>query len=134
MRALGVDFGLKRVGLALSDPEMIIASPWKTIEWENFDNLINEIIELIHENDIGVVVIGRPLHLSGEESEMSDRAHQFALSLSQQNSEFEIVELDERLTSKEAERALQVSGVKTGHNKAAVDAIAASLILQTYLE
>ncbi|HDR91131.1 MAG TPA: Holliday junction resolvase RuvX [candidate division Zixibacteria bacterium] len=134
MRALGIDFGLRRVGLALSDPEMIIASPLKTIEWDDYDSLVREISELIIEKEVGTVVIGKPLHLSGQISEMAEKAQQLGASLLQMNSHVKIIEMDERLSSKEAERALQTAGVKTGHNKAAVDTIAASLILQTYLD
>jgi len=134
MRALGIDFGLKRVGLALSDPEMIIASPFKTIKWDDYDSLIREISELIAEKEVGTVVIGKPLHLSGQISEMAEKAANLGHDLLEQNPTIKIIEMDERLTSKEAERALQTAGVKTGHNKAAVDAIAASLILQIYLD
>ncbi len=134
MRALGIDFGMKRVGLALSDPEMIIASPWKTIEWLDIEKLAEEINSLIEEKNVGIVVIGKPIHLSGDESEMSEQVNDFIRILSSKIGDVSIIEMDERLTSREAERALQISGVRTGHNKAAVDAIAASLILQTYLE
>ena len=134
MRALGVDFGLRRVGLALSDPEMVIAFPYITLEWSNFDELITEIIKIIEEKSIGVVVVGKPIHLSGQPSEMSEYASKFGDALVARNPEIKIVQMDERLTSKEAERALQTAGIKTGHNKAAVDSIAASLILQTYLD
>ncbi|MGC9315781.1 MAG: Holliday junction resolvase RuvX [bacterium] len=134
MRALGIDFGLRRVGLALSDPEMIIASPYNTIIWDDYESLVREISELIAEKEVGTVVIGKPLHLSGQISEMAEKAANLGHDLLEQNPTITIIEMDERLSSKEAERALQTAGVKTGHNKAAVDAIAASLILQTYLD
>jgi len=134
MRCLGIDFGLARVGLALSDPEGIIASPLKAIEWSDIHVLVTEIAEIISEKAVGTIVIGDPIHLSGEDSEISDQARAFAKILAERFPDLKIVHIDERLTTKQAERTLREAGIRTGHNKATVDAVAASLILQTYLD
>jgi putative holliday junction resolvase len=133
-RCLGIDFGLTRVGLAVSDKEGIIAQPIGVIIWKTPEELISEIKKIVTNRAIEVIVIGNPIHLSGDQSEMSLLASEFAKKLHNEFNEMKIVLLDERLSSAQAARCLREAGEKPGRNKPALDAISASLILQSFLE
>ncbi len=132
-RCLGIDFGKKRVGLAISDPEGIIAQPFGAIEWDDLDELIGHLKAIALEKHVETVVVGHPIYPSGDDSEMSREVGNFAERLRQALSDVKIVLVDERYSSKEAEAAIRETGKKPSRDKAAVDAVAASLILQTYL-
>ena len=124
---------MKRVGLALSDPDGVIAQPHGIIEWGDLDELIGRIKTVVLEKRVGTIIIGHPVYLSGDESEMSRRTEDFAERLREALPDGKIILVDERFTSKEAETAIRETGGKPSRDKAAVDAVAASLILQRYL-
>ena len=118
MRYLGIDYGEKRIGLALSDEEGRIAFPHGTA------SRFEEVVEAVYRERVGAVVIGLPLTLSGEASEETASARSFAARLGKAV-QLPIAFEDERFTSKIAER-------HTPKEKA--DASAAALILQSYLD
>lgn len=133
-RYLGIDFGLTRVGLAISDPSGTIAQPLKAITFDNFKDLIEQIVAIIDEKGISHIVIGNPLHLSGENSEMSDVVKKFSENLSNSIPNIKLSFIDERFSSKEARRTISECGGKPSMSKGQVDAISAALILSIYLE
>ena len=131
-RALGIDFGEKRVGLALSDRLSLIASPYKTLFYNTENDLISEIKKIVFEKKIKIFVIGLPLNLKGEDSAQTKKVRKFKKHLSKLN--LPIVYEDERFSSIIAKNSLVLQNVKTGHNKSEIDRTAAAIILQQYLD
>lgn len=132
-RILGIDYGKTRVGLALSDPLHIIASPFKTIRFHNIEQLLSEIVEIIDKNEVELIVVGKPISLSGKITEMTKNTKHFIEKLKCKIN-VPLQEIDERLSSVEAIKSLHERGIKTGHNKAKVDSTAAAIILQRFLD
>lgn len=133
-RYLGIDFGLVRVGLALSDSMGIIAQPWRTIPNEGLEPLIERICEIIHDESISDIVFGKPLHLSGDDSPILLKVKELSTELSRRFPDVGLHFIDERFTSVEAGNAIHALGGKPSRDKAKVDSIAASLILQAFIE
>ncbi len=130
-RLLGVDYGRKRIGLALCDPDRRIASPLETIP--NNPQMILRLRKLVAENAVVGMVVGLPLHANGQESEMSAEARGFATWLSEQT-QLPVVMWDERYTSAAAESALLEAHLTKGQRRVRVDRIAAQMLLQTFIE
>jgi len=131
-RILAIDYGEKKVGLALSDPMKIIAKPYKTIINESDDKLINDLNNIIIDKNIDEIVIGLPLTMKNTFSKQTDNVTRF-INLLKNKINVKVVVVDERLSSIEAKRSLVNQGIKTGHNKKEVDMTAAALFLQSYL-
>ena len=131
-RALGIDFGEKRVGLALSDRLKLIASPYKTINYVSENDLISRIKKIVFEKEIKIFVLGLPLNMKGEDSAQTKKVRKFKKLLSILN--LPIVYEDERFSSIIAKNSLVLQNVKTGHNKSDIDKTAAAIILQQYLD
>lgn len=135
-RVLGIDFGERRVGLALSDPSATIAQPLPTLTRRAGKRPpIAAITEIIRQQQVERVVVGLPLNLAGAETEWTATVRDFAATL-QQRAGVPVEFLDERLTSVQAERAVRASGLKRSdrEQKHRVDAAAAVLLLQMYLD
>ncbi len=132
-RILGIDYGERRIGLAISDPMGIIAKPFKTLDRKIIPDYISEILDIVVAQDIHKIVVGLPLTLKGEYSSQTKVVQDFIDKL-MQTGETSVVHIDERLSSVAAERSLQEQGVKTGHEKGRVDETAAAIILQEYLD
>ena len=133
MRLLGIDPGLRRVGVALSDEDGRIAMPLTTLARTGDAALVSALAALVAEHAVGVVVVGLPLRLDGTESDSSRRARKLAAALGAQVAA-ELVLWDERLSTAQAERALREGGVRGRDKKAVVDQVAATLILQSFLD
>ena len=131
-RALGIDFGEKRVGLALSDKLKLIASPYKTIYYVSENDLISKIKKIVFEKEIKVFVLGLPLNMKGEDSAQTKKVRRFKRLLS--ILKLPIFYEDERFSSLIAKNSLVLQNVKTGHNKSEIDRTAAAIILQQYLD
>jgi len=130
-RALGVDLGARRVGLALSDPQRIISSPYTTIPMKSETLLVRDLMRLCAERGVSLVVIGLPLSADGSEGPGCVRAHRIAEAL---HAGGVVVKLqDERWSSRDAEEIMRETGKRRRTSKEKVDAIAASLILSEYL-
>lgn len=134
MRALGIDFGLRRVGIALSDPLRIVASRHSTLIWngKDLDALLERIFLLCEENQVNTIVVGYPLRTDGNKSPMTDLTVSFAERLREGGRE--VVLVDERYTSLIAGQILQETKKNKGRDKGLIDRIAAEIILQDYLE
>lgn len=128
MRCLGIDYGRRRIGLALSDPTLLIATPLVIIENRGIKKTVLQIWDIIQKNDVKQVVVGLPLHANGDESEMSREARQFGNIFEKLGLPVEYV--DERYTSYEAETMIG----KQRQSKNLIDKVAASIILQIYLD
>ncbi len=129
-RVLGVDYGTKRVGLALSDSLGITAQPLDVVARE----LVVEYIQkLVQSSDVGKIIIGLPTGLGGGESDSAIGARSLADEISEATSvplEF----IDERFTSRMAESALLESGMKRRERRSTLDKVAAAIFLQDYLD
>jgi putative Holliday junction resolvase len=135
VRVLGVDLGSKRIGLAISDEEEAFAFPAGILDSRGRKRDIDALRELIVEKQIGRAVLGLPIHMDGRRGPEAEKAIRFAADLSKA-AEIPVDTLDERWTSREAERLLQPASGKRGakrRKKGAVDEMAASIILRTYL-
>ncbi len=128
MRCLGIDYGRRRIGLALSDPTLLIASPLVIIENRGIKKTVLQILDIIKKHDVHQIVVGLPLHANGDESEMSREARQFGEVFTALGYPVEFV--DERYTSFEAESIIG----NNPQSKKLIDKVAASIILQIYLD
>ena len=132
-RFLAIDFGEKRVGLALSDPMKIIAKPFKTIFYSNQNDLINKIALIIKDEKIEKIILGLPKGLKGNNTSQTNIVIEF-FNYIKDKIDTPIVMEDERLSSVSAKKSLILQDIKTGHNKALIDETAAAIFLQLYLD
>ena len=132
-RVLGLDFGERRIGLALSDPLGIIAKPLTIIDRKKTADYISRISEIVSERKITSIVVGLPLTLKGDYSKQTEIVLAFIDQL-KSDLQIPIMTVDERLSSVAAVKSLQAQAVKTGHNKGRVDETAAAIFLQEYLD
>ena len=130
-RILAIDYGDQRIGLALSDPLKIIASPYKTII-NNNDHIVDLIQDIIIREDVKLTIVGLPLAMSGEDTAQTKKVKNFSDKLSLKGIKIKFV--GERWSSKAAKRSMKDQGIKTGHNKSLVDQTAAAIFLQQYLD
>lgn len=134
-RVLGIDYGERRVGLALSDETATIASPLPTLKRRKGKRPpVAPVARLAEENDVGAIVIGLPLTLAGEESDWTREIREFGRKLADRTG-CPVTFQDERMTSVRAERAVRSLGLsrEKREEKERVDAAAAVLILQSHL-
>lgn len=132
-RLIGIDYGSKRIGIAMSDPLKIIASPRQTVP--NSPAFFLTIKKMIQDYDVEAVIIGMPYNLKGEKSTKAKEVEEFIKEIKQHIS-IDIVEWDERYTSSMAHETQIQMGVKKKHrqDKSKIDEMAAALILQSYLD
>ncbi len=133
MRLLGVDFGTKRVGLAVSDSLGLLAHPYTTLVRTTRDKLFAELVEIIVREKVQAVVLGLPLDLDGQETETTRQVRNFAASLARRM-DVPIHFQNEALSSKTAEDQLRLSGRRGFKKSAVLDQQAAVIILTDYLE
>jgi len=133
MRCLGLDIGDRWIGVALSDPGGILASPFTIIERTDDGQAIKAIADIINKEQVGQVVVGLPLSLDGTLSGQAEKVKDFTSKLSEQV-EIPVDYRDERLTTVMAQRLKRASGGKKKRGKTRYDAQAAALILQNYLD
>ena len=134
-RVLAVDYGERRIGLAISDPSATIAQPLPTlVRRAGKRPPIANITELISANEVVEVVVGLPLPLSGEENEWTQAVRDFAEKLATRSG-IPVHLFDERMTSVQAERAVRELGLKKSEReqKERIDSAAAIILLQQYL-
>ena len=136
MRILGIDFGERRIGLALSDPTGTLASPLPTVKRRAGKRPpLATLVGIAESHDAGALVFGLPLTLSGEDSEWTRTVRRVGAALSDRTG-LPVHFVDERLTSVRAEKAVRSLGLpkKKREQKERVDAAAAVLILQSWLD
>lgn len=138
MRVLGLDYGSKTVGVALTDEMGIIASPLETIERDMESKIrptLRRIEELVHKYEVSFVVLGYPVKMSGEVGERALKTEEFKILLEKRLGESVPVRLwDERLSTADAREILDESGIKRSEQKKYIDKIAAALILEDYMK
>jgi putative holliday junction resolvase len=132
-RVLALDVGKRRIGLAVSDELGLTAQGLETLHRNRIRDDLARLQELTKQLNVGILLIGKPLHMSGDESRQSEYTREFADRLASQTS-LPVVFWDERLTSAEAERMLRETGASLDQKKKSVDRLAAMLLLESYLE
>ena len=132
-KIVALDYGNKRVGVAISDPENKIAFGLKTISTES---VLKYIIDLVAAEKTSLVVIGFPVNLDGSLNDISHEINVFINKLSQKIPEIIIEKYDERFTSVIAKKTILNSGIgkQKRQNKSLVDKVSATIILQSYLD
>ncbi len=132
-RILGIDFGEKRIGLAVSDLLRITAQPLQTLKIKNPAEIFNELEKVISEKNISEIVVGMPFNLKGEKGATAKKVEEFIQKL-KEKFQLPVQAWDERFTSFIAERTIREIGKSPSRNKAKVDQISAVLILQGFLD
>lgn len=136
MRSLGIDYGERRIGLALSDPTGTIASPLETLTYRRGKRPpLRRIEEIARRHDVEHVALGLPLDPGGRETERCATVRRLGAQLADRL-HVPVTFVDERMTSRRAERAVRGSGLKRSQReeKGRIDAAAAALILQQWLD
>lgn len=132
-RILALDVGKKRIGLAVSDELGLTAQGLATLQRKRIRDDLKQLAELAEKWNVGTLLIGNPLHMSGDESRQGEYTKEFAERLRTQTG-LPVVFWDERLTSAEAERVLKLSGATLDQRRQSVDQMAAILLLDSYLQ
>ena len=130
---MALDLGKKRIGLALSDPLGLTAQGLPTLERTNIRQDLAALERLAHQREVGLIVMGYPLHMSGQEGRQAEYTRDFAARLAQRTG-LEVRLWDERLTTVEAQRVLRSSGIGIQKRAKAVDKLAAQILLESYLD
>jgi putative Holliday junction resolvase len=132
-RSLCLDIGEKRIGLAISDPRGRLATPYDAIRRRDQQRDITTVLQVAHEEEIALIVVGMPWSLDGSVGPQAERTLAFCRAL-EASSHVPVEMWDERYSSVEAEHRLIEAGVTPSRNRARVDASAAAVILQAYLD
>ena len=132
MRYLGLDLGTKTLGLAISDKLGTISSPYKVLRYSDINLLIEELLKIINEKEIDELVLGLPKNMNGSLGFAAERSTQFK-ELLETKTNMPIHLVDERLSTVEAERVLIAADISRKKRKTVIDGMAASIILDTYL-
>ncbi|HEX4495413.1 MAG TPA: Holliday junction resolvase RuvX [Thermoanaerobaculia bacterium] len=133
MRFLGIDFGEKRIGLAISDPAGRVAVPLATLERRNDRSALRQIAEIARGEGIERLVLGEPVDLFGNKGPVAERVRGFGTRLAAMTG-LPVEWVDEALTSVEAARRLRQAGVDTRREPGRIDAMAAQILLQDALD
>ncbi len=132
-RVLALDWGTVRVGVALSDPGRVLASPYDTFPAKPKQQLFDRIRKVVTQEEVKDIIVGLPLNMDGSEGDSAKKARAFAVEIENETG-IEVICLDERLSSFSAEQTLRAVGRKPSKDKARVDRVAATLVLQEYLD
>ena len=133
MRVMGLDVGDNTIGIAVSDALLMTAQGRPTLRRSSWEADLNHLRRIAEESEIDRIVVGKPLHMNGQESKQSLKTSRFATKLSKALG-LPVIYWDERLTSFAAEQHLEEMGLKWKDRKKYVDKIAAMFILQNYLD
>ena len=133
MRILGIDFGERRIGVAISDPGGTYALPLTTLERSKDEQAVAEIVALAIREEASRIVVGEPLRADGSAGDAALRARAFARKLGRASG-LPVETIDESLTSREADRQLAEAGLPPAKRRERRDALAAQLLLQDALE
>lgn len=133
MRIMAFDYGTKRIGVAVTDPLQIIATALTTVHPEEIWNYLKNYLQ---SEQVSTFVVGKPLQMDGTDSESASHVLGFVRKLKKEFPTIEVVEVDERFTSKMASAVIAQSGMKKNkrQSKGMIDTISATLILQTYMD
>lgn len=134
-RIMGIDFGMKHIGVALSDELRVIARGYETVNWNGVDDswAVNRISEIVKEMKVNAIVLGKPTRTDGMRSETEEKAEAFGEKIREATG-IEPVYKDERFTTVIASRYLHDCNMNAKKQKKIIDQVAAEIILQEYLD
>lgn len=134
MRTLGLDFGERRIGVAISDESGLIAQPLETIVRKDARSRshLDRIQALVHEFEVVQIVVGLPLHMSGREGDAAAAARRFGEEIRERTG-MAVEFFDERWTTRQATRTLDELGIPRARQKGRLDPVAAALLLDAWL-
>jgi putative Holliday junction resolvase len=132
-RVLALDYGQKRVGVAVSDALLLLAHGRETVAYRSQRDLLERLQTIITREGVSLIVVGLPRNMDGTEGEMSQKVRTFIAAL-ERHAQLPVVTWDERLSSRQAERTLTALGKTAREQRQAVDQLAAVFILQSYLD
>ena len=133
MRVLGIDWGEKRIGFAVSDPLGILATPVDTAEVSGLKESVEAVRRICEEKEAEQIVVGLPINMDGTHGEMVDRIHVFVAAL-KEDLGLPVAIWDERMSSLAADRVMDEMGMNQKKRKGVRDKLAAQFILQGYLD
>lgn len=133
MRILALDPGTVRIGVALSDELKILATPLESLPAEPFADLLERLRRLIREKEVELILVGMPRNMDGSYGPAALKVQEFVAALRSALT-VPIQTWDERLTSVQAHRYLDATGVRARHRREKVDPLAAAILLQSYLD
>ena len=131
---LGLDLGSKTLGLSISDRTSTIASSLEVIRYNDMENLLNRLDEIVILKKVDAFVLGNPLNLDGSVSKRSEETFEFKKVLESRYPNKNVIMQDERLSTVEAERMLISNETRRKNRKKVIDKIAATIILQAFLD
>ena len=138
MRSLGLDIGDRKTGVAISDPDGVLATPLTVIERRNQEDVIADIIKLVEQYKVECIVVGLPYSLDGHLTQQAMKVKDFTEKLqnviASRSPKINIQMWDERLSSVAAERLIIEAGTRKDKRKQHQDALAAAIILQGFLD
>ena len=132
-RVLAIDYGRKRIGLALSDELQLTAQPLAVMQRANRREDLRRLRDICRKQGVALILVGHPLHITGAAGEMADEAARFAARLRKELG-IEVDLVDERLTSWEAAQMIAESGSSNRRKQESLDDVAAAIFLREYLE
>lgn len=130
---LGLDLGSKTLGLAISDRTSTIATSLEVLRYNDYDELLDKLSKIVESRKVDSFVLGNPLNLDGSISKRSEITYEFK-KLLEEKFRKEVIMQDERLSTVEAERMLISNDEKRKNRKKVIDKVAATIILQGYLD
>ena len=133
MKIIGIDYGEKRIGFAISDELLIMAHPLKVVENKGFSNFLKDINQVIEEENITKIIIGLPINMDGTTGEQANKILKIIEDL-RKEIKIPILPWDERLSSEEAHTYLAETGQSRKKRSKKIDKAAAAIILQGYLD
>jgi putative Holliday junction resolvase len=133
-KALGIDLGAARVGLALSDDLGMMAHPLETVQVKGAGNMVEYVAKVIAREKVGVAVIGLPRNMDGSHGPAAAKTKEFGEKLRAKASGCDVRYWDERMTSMAAQKALHEMGRTVKNSRQVIDQVAAQMILQGYLD
>jgi len=134
-RALGIDFGEARIGVAIADDLGLLAHPLETIEVRPGKDPVDRIVTLTEERDVDIIVLGLPVTMAGDEGTSAQKVREFGKRLREAlPSDIDLEYVDERLSTVDAASKLRSAGHKAKAQKSIIDKAAAAVILQDFLD
>ena len=130
---LGIDYGDKRVGIAISDFDKEIAFPRDFLEYGNLTGVASQIGKICEEEQIIKIIVGLPIHMDGTFGERAEKTMKFFNKLKESLPDIEVEYFDERLSTEYAVNSLRQQGIKAKDQKGKRDALSAQIVLQNYL-
>lgn len=132
-KILGVDFGDRRTGVAISDESRVIAFPRETLECPRMEQAAAAVVRLAESEKVAEIVVGYPLNMNGSSGPRTTRTDEFMAELAKRTA-IPLKKWDERLSTKIAESVLIAAGTRREKRRGVVDKLAAQIILQSYLD